>query len=83
MPTDIEEAEVKKLFSAVDRFAGLMKQRLLEKARAGYTGWDNSEMVTNFHLISRMSDDINSDSPELKAVDIATRAMMLWYRLRG
>ena len=77
MPTDIEEAA--ELFHAVDLFSGQMKRRLLEKARAGYVGWNNSEF-TDFQIISKMHKDIISENPELKSVDIANRAMMLWYR---
>lgn len=72
--------ELLELSEAVDKFSLAMKRRLLEKLRAGYGGWNDPEKVPDFNLIVKMGDDIHSEHPETKSVDIANRAMMLWYR---
>jgi len=80
IPAQVQPVVIEKLSSAVDEFAVRMKARLIQKAKQGYTGWDNPEEVMDFSLVSCMSDDINGRNPVSKAVDIANRAMMLWYR---
>jgi hypothetical protein len=73
--------ERSRLHKAVDAFAKAMKLRLDEKADAGYTGWDGAYPACS------LRSEILSDAEEMrefaeshKAVDIANRCMMLWYR---
>lgn len=37
--------EIERLNSLVDRCGGLMKKRLAEKAKLGYTGWDDQILI--------------------------------------
>ena len=70
------EAEIVKLDAAVDEFAALMKERLAEKARAGYRGWDDpSQRWGIWHALYL---DV-LDNRSAKTVDIATRAMMVHF----
>ena len=79
--TNEQIAEVNRIHAAVDDFASAMKTRLTQKLEAGYTGWDGEypsstlrrELVGDALELWDTADDWN-------AVDIANRAMMLWYR---
>ena len=67
--------------AAVDAFAKAMKERLNEMALKGKTGWDGG------YPTQRLRTELRSDANDVvilhnddKVVDIANRAMMLWYR---
>jgi hypothetical protein len=77
--------EINRLHAAVDDFASAMKTRLTQKAEAGFTGWDGAypegflwDEIAEAGAYARTS----SDFPKL-AVDVANRAMMLWWRRTG
>ena len=72
-------ADEHKIIVAVDEFACQMKSRLLRKLQEGYAGWDDPSKVSNADLFAAMQADLIVD-PTGKAVDIANRAMMLWFR---
>ena len=80
------KAEKAKLKRAVDMFANEMLARLFEKAEVhGYSGWDGD------YDGQKLAIELNKDSIRLvnghhkakKSVDIANRAMMLWWRAWG
>jgi hypothetical protein len=71
--------EEQKLCKAADDFNEAIKERLLQKAREGYTGWDGDYPAA--HLAAEIRQDTRtSDNGKSKAVDIGARAMMLWFR---
>lgn len=63
-------AEERKLIEAVDRFAQLMKAKLVKKARAGYSGWDDA---SPYHLTKLFWEHLEKGDP----VDLANFLMML------
>ena len=68
---------------AVDDFAEAMKVRLDEKANEGYTGWDGGFPTKKLReSIDRDSWKMVRDGNDDKAVDIANRCMMLWFRAK-
>ena len=71
--------EEQKLNDAVDAFSNVMKERLFQKCREGFKGWDDPELVPDFELECRMLDKVHEEYVRNK-VDIANFAMMLWYR---
>lgn len=93
---NIEQEECA-LIAAVDAFAERMKRRLLKKAKAGYTGWnERGTHPTDVYLAVSIHNDVNgfiggvgeeettmSARYREKPVDIANRAMMLWVRHGG
>ena len=84
------KTEQEKLEEAVDSFAFEMKERLIEKMKQGYTGWDK----TNVHPSDEyLADSIVEDANYLRRqiqegltpstfnmADIANRLMMVFYR---
>lgn len=78
-------AEMKRLHEAVDWFASAMKTRLTQKLEAGYKGWDK-DRPTSFRLAADIEDDADwilrdhGGHWEKESVDIANRAMMIWWR---
>jgi len=80
--TDAQIEEKMDLYEAVDKFAEAMKYRLLEKLLQGYSGWNDPEKITDGSLSSAISKDALND-PVTKSVDIANRAMMLWWRKKS
>jgi len=68
----------------VDEFAAAMKARLAEKEKEGYTGWDGEHSESDLcDQIMTDADDILSgtaDEDTTVAVDIANRAMMIFWR---
>jgi len=80
--TTAQEKEVKLLHSAVDKFAIKMKARLADKVAQGYSGWEGAYPLID--LCQEIRDDArnvsNYDADENASIDIATRAMMLWWR---
>lgn len=77
------------LEQAVNDFTQEMKNRLHEKELLGYTGWDNREEVNGLDLISAIRKDLdylrNASRKAFQkyCIDIANRAMMLWYRSKN
>ena len=80
------KAEKANLKKAVETFANEMLARLFEKAEIhGYSGWDGD------YDGQKLAVELNKDSITLinryhkaeKSVDIANRAMMLWWRAWG
>jgi len=82
--------EQDKLVEAVDAFAAEMKRVLLERANQGKRGWDGAE-PSDYYIGEQMHQDtwyftrlVTGEKDQLtrskRAVDIANRAMILWYR---
>lgn len=83
-----DKEEIKLLCAAVDHFANAMKIKLIAETKAGKRGWDGDHPEQD--LCEQMSDDaldirhLNlSGNKNKRAVDIANRAMMVWYRHGG
>jgi len=80
-----EEVERKRSINkAVTAFAQAMVSRMYEKIR--YKGWDDPKLLSNDLLKVQMQADLQTDminQRESKMIDIANRAMMLWYRTYG
>jgi len=76
--------EIECLGLAVDDFAKEMKIRLIHKALEGFTGWDGT------YPENKLCEEIEIDATVIAtgraknktklSIDIANRAMMLWYR---
>lgn len=79
--------EIKALSNALSNFSHAMWERLFEKFKQGYRGWDNEEERSSDYIREQMLDDVqwifdNSDCityPTL-LIDIANRAMILHTR---
>lgn len=85
----------KELDKAVNNFTALMKERLAEKERATYTGWNDEQKISSAFLAIEIASDSlymrdtlypvkkisNFDICARLCIDIANRAMMLHYRL--
>ncbi len=80
-----EMTEMHKLSGAVDEFVLAMKERLFQKETEGYFGRDGASPKEE--LAKEMEDDCaiigaaGVDDRKL-CVDIANRAMMIWYQAR-
>lgn len=86
-----EKLEIERLEKAVDLFAKQMKVKLVECAKQGKRGWDNTSPTSTvprpdgylIHELRIDSYDWAASGPEVrnkKAIDMANRAMMLWWR---
>jgi hypothetical protein len=87
----------KKLCKAVEDFAAQMLDRLAEKEAKGYTGWDDKRDEAeprDWELLESMEHDIKcfygdgqkqsyAEASRKNAIDIANRAMMLWFRAQA
>ena len=74
-------AEKLELKTAVDEFAREMIARAYEKAENGYRGWDDDAVYSTHTLLNELTDDAYKlQNGKLKEIDIAIRAMFLWYR---
>ncbi len=72
-----------RLSSAVYEFYSAQCKRFAEKEAEGYFGWDDENNVTSHNLARDLSIDATSVFPGKKynkLIDIANRAMILWYR---
>lgn len=83
-----EHEEIQLLTNVVDHFAQAMKIKLIECAKKGKTGWDvehpENDLLKQITMDSEdMYFDTRPDQKPNKAVDIANRAMMIWYRHYG
>ena len=75
------QKEKDRLAKVLDWFRRAMRNRLEEQVDAGYVNWDVKEALSNEILISEMEKDIQLlRAGEMKEIDIANRAMMLWAR---
>ena len=82
--------EQEKLEEAVDSFAFEMKERLIEKMKQGYTGWDKTTAhPSDEYLADSIVEDANYLRRQIqegltpstfKMADIANRLMMIFYR---
>ena len=82
--------EQEKLEEAVEAFAYEMKERLIEKMKQGYTGWDkpnghpSDEYLTDSivedanHLRRQIQEGLTPSTVTM--CDIANRLMMIFYR---
>jgi hypothetical protein len=75
----------KKLNAAVDAFIAEMKTRLAQKEKEGYRGWDEKyplcELITEIAVgAQRFRSGVHSH--QKTSIDIANRAMMIWYRAK-
>jgi len=84
---DVRKKEEADLCAAVDAFAADMKARLVTKARQGQNGWrrdiDYATDALTRELLSDAAHLVAYPDKPRRAVDVANRAMMLWYRSKG
>ena len=81
--TPMQIEEINRIHAAVDDFASAMKTRLTQKVEEGYCGWDDPDGCPSQPLRQGMLQDaviVHGTHNDDKTVDIANRAMMLWYR---
>ena len=81
-----EQEEIDLLNTAVDKFAAAMKAKLTECAKQGKRGWDARNLQG--HILAELLNDayaLYDEYPgsDLRAVDVANRAMMVWYVHQG
>lgn len=79
--------EIVLLDEAVDEFAEAMKERLHEKAAAGFTGWDGEtpeeDLCWDMEWDSkRIRERVSCPDDTTVAIDIGNRAMMIFWRRR-
>ena len=72
------EAETQKIRAGVDRFAEEMEQRLIEKLRQGWRGWDDPANAAEIYN-AMLSHSAGVPMAVEQEVDIANFAMFLWY----
>ena len=79
----------KGLQNACENFLSAMLQRLHEKEKIGYRGWDGKgkNSPSWYDLFSAIREDMNNvrgwhdtDESQKMLIDIANRCIMLWYR---
>jgi len=84
------KTEQEKLEEAIDSFAFEMKERLIEKMKQGYTGWDKTNVhPSDEYLVNYIVEDANYLSRQIQEgltpsavtmADIANRLMIIFYR---
>ena len=75
--------ELHEIRKALKVFSGCMDQRLEEKARKGFRGWDDPEKVSDDDLKEDMAIHVNRaliQDEKGRWIDIANYAMFLWKR---
>jgi hypothetical protein len=76
--------EIWLLCCAVDLFAARMKARLTKCAKRGKRGWDGdcpeNALLREIIGDATITGHLSKTGKAGKAVDIANRAMMVWYR---
>jgi len=85
--------EIEKINNTIDAFTDNIKERMLQKYKEGYRGWDGkySEIYLSNELLNDAVDvarnlPIKNFKPTCtvilnqRLVDISARCMMLWYR---
>ncbi len=83
---ELQREEVARLNRTVDKFAESMKRRLMEKLLKGYSGWDGAHPAGD--LCQQIGQDaariactgLTEQEISLRSIDIANRAMFLFYR---
>jgi hypothetical protein len=75
--------EIAQLDQAVKAFSSMMQARLHQKAILGWRGWNDSNKGVSSELLLKSItwDSKNHPTNEIKTIDIANKAMMLWYRM--
>ena len=75
--------EIAQLDQAVNAFTTMMQARLHQKAIIGWRGWDDSQKGVSSELLLKSITFDTKKHPisEIQAIDIANKAMMLWYRM--
>lgn len=71
-----------KIIKAVNSLADEMSDRMIEKMKAGYTGWDGmgDKPVTEYQIIVRIKEKMQKpEITQMDWVDIANFAMMGWW----
>lgn len=71
--TVAEQNEIKLLNAAIDEFASLMKEKLTEKAKLGYRGWD--DIKSRDIILDRLRNNLAKND----FVDVANLSMMLHF----
>lgn len=61
---------------AVDRFAQALKEKLAQKRKQGYAGWDDPQQCSIEYLQELLHSHLEKGDP----VDVGNFAMMLWNR---
>jgi hypothetical protein len=79
MPARKEFMKSKKMNNAFEHFTKLMRSRLNEKEKIGWSGWDDNVEVLDRELISRAVDNLLQPGTTNMA-DAANFAMFLYYR---
>lgn len=69
--------EIRRLDVAVDEFAAVMKAKLAEKAREGWTGWDDLGARDKMYT-AMLAQGAAIKYARGQEIDIANLAMMLW-----
>lgn len=69
--------EKEEIIQAMTEFSEKMLTRMLEKYEAGHKGWKDSEKISSRKLRNQIHTDLSKGRKE---IDIANRAMILWYR---
>jgi len=71
-----DAGEIIRLSRLVDKMALSMKQRLFEKTKCGFVGWDNQTGDADYDLtIERMKKAFHEE----EWIDVANFATFLWY----
>jgi hypothetical protein len=74
--------EIARLNTAVDQFAAAMKARLAEKAKEGWSGWDDPSNVSDIYT-ALLAHAAGVPLAARQEVDVANFAMMLWRFRQG
>lgn len=76
-----EHLERAKLWNALGEFSAVMNERLHEKLREGFTGWDGEYDIDDLvhETLVDAKEMFNEQNPK-NAVDIANRCMFIWLR---
>ncbi len=77
---------MKNLENVVDVFAEAMKERLRQKEKEGFTGWDDPKKIGDNTLaakITKISLIFKGVMSKKNLIDIANYAMFLWYRRKA
>jgi hypothetical protein len=86
--------EKERLCSAVDEFAEAMKNRLIQKQKQGFSGWDEGDVFADDipkRLFGKTAEmyamlyysNMKKVVKKKMAVDIANFAMMIWRKLKA
>ncbi len=81
---DLSDRQLRGMMLLVDEFAADMKARLLNRNRAGHTGWSDPSKLDELlaHVLDAATRIPNADDRAEQAVDTANLAFFLWYHFR-